>query len=116
MEKLLSLLKDGRSRPVEMIASDLGTSVEDVRRKIEFLERSGIIRRLPSASGGHGGGCAGCTSRQDKSNREGTFPGCSGCSAGCTGGHCGTAQGAACSSCMPEGGFRNMGTVWEVVG
>ena len=103
MEKLLSLLKDGRSRPVEMIASDLGTSVEDVRRKIEFLERSGIIRRLPSASGGHGGGCTGCS-------------GCSGCSAGCSSGHSGASRDAACSGCMPEGGFRNMGTVWEVVG
>lgn len=105
MEKLLSLLKDGRSRPLEMIASDLGTSVEDVRRKIEFLERSGIIRRLPSAGGAHGGSCgaASCS-------------GCSGCSAGCSGGHSGASKGAACSGCMPEEGFRNMGTVWEVVG
>ncbi len=108
MEKLLSLLKDGRSRPLEMIASDLGTSVEDVRRKIEFLERSGIIRRLPSAGGAHGGSCGaescpGCN-------------GCSGCSVGCSGGHSGASKGAACSGCMPEGGFRNMGVMWEVIG
>ena len=103
MEKLLSLLKDGRSRPVELIASELGTSVADVRRKIEFLERAGAIRRIPSVSGGHGGGCTGCS-------------GCSGCSAGCSSGHSGTAQGTACSGCMPEGGFKNMGAMWEVIG
>ncbi|MBQ7166754.1 MAG: Lrp/AsnC family transcriptional regulator [Treponema sp.] len=102
MEKLLSLLKDGRSRPLEMIASDLGTSVEDVRRKIEFLERSGIIRRLPSAGGAHGGSCGAAS--------------CSGCS-GCHHAESASSSGqSSCGGCMPEGGFRNMGTVWEVVG
>ncbi|MBQ4496890.1 MAG: Lrp/AsnC family transcriptional regulator, partial [Spirochaetaceae bacterium] len=49
MEKLLQLLKDGRTRSTEMIAAELGTSTEDVLRKIEFLERSGIIRRVATS-------------------------------------------------------------------
>lgn len=111
MEKLLNLLKDGRSRTVEMLASELQTTTADVERQIDFLERSGIIRRvatsfpkdetlltagknpvaIPASCNGH------CSS-------------CSGCSFGKAGGK------SACSSCMPEGGFKNMGSMWEVVG
>ena len=99
MEKLLSLLKDGRSRPVELIAAELGTSVADVRRKIEFLERAGAIRRVGASCSACSGGCGGHKS----------------CSS-CPGGQGASSQGAACSSCMPEGGFKNMGVMWEVVG
>ena len=90
MEELLSLLKDGRSRTLEMIAMDLGTSVEKVKRDMDFLERSGVIKRVEfsdSCSKGHS---------------------CDGCSG------CGT-DNKSCASCMPEGGFQNMGTMWEVV-
>ncbi|MBO7421041.1 MAG: Lrp/AsnC family transcriptional regulator [Spirochaetaceae bacterium] len=107
MEKLLQLLKDGRTRSTEIIAAELGTSTEDVLRKIEFLERSGIIRRVATSfpktetlrtagkNSAAGPSCSGgCKS-------------CSGCSHGC-----GT---KACSACMPEGGFKNMGIMWEII-
>ncbi len=90
MEELIRLLKDGRSRTLEMLAMDLGTSVEKVKRDIEFLENTGVIKRIEfteTCSQGHS--CDGCTG-------------------------CGTG-GSACASCMPEGGFRNMGTMWEVI-
>ena len=32
---------------------------------------------------------------------------------GCSG--CATGGGKACKSCLPEGGFQNMGQMWEVV-
>ncbi len=96
MEKLLSLLKDGRSRPVELIAAELGTSVEDVRRKIEFLERAGAIRRV-SQEAAVAGACTGCS--------------------GCQHGKAAHGSGQPhCAGCMPEGGFKNMGVMWEVVG
>ena len=87
MEKLIELLKDGRSRSMEMLAAELGMSMEQVKRDIEFLENMGIIKRIDLGSAG-----ASCT-------------GCSGCSG----------PGAACHGCVPEGGFQNMGTMWEVV-
>ena len=43
MEELIRLLKDGRSRTLEMLAMDLGTSVEKVKRDIEFLENMGTM-------------------------------------------------------------------------
>lgn len=91
MEELLSLLKDGKSRTLEMLAMELGTSVEKVKRDIEFLERSKVIRKIDfSQSAGCGHSCSCCS-------------GCSGCSGG-----------TACLGCMPEGGFKNMGAMWEV--
>lgn len=89
MEELIKLLKDGRSRTFEMLAMDLGTSIEKVKRDIEFLENMGVIKRIEfkeTCSQGHS--CDGCTG-------------------------CGTGN-KACVSCMPEGGFQNMGTMWEV--
>ncbi|MCR5687959.1 MAG: DeoR family transcriptional regulator [Lachnospiraceae bacterium] len=83
MEELIRLLKDGRSRTLEMLAAELNTSVENVKRDLVFLERTGVIRRVDFA--GHS---------------------CSDCS--------GCASGGNCSACMPEGGFKNMGTMWEV--
>ena len=87
MEELLSLLSDGRSRTIEMLASELGTSSDDILRKIDFLERSKIIRRV-------------ATSYSKK---------CTGCS------HCGNCGSKACAACLPEGGFKNMGMMWEVI-
>lgn len=86
MEKLIELLKDGHSRSIEMIAMELNTSVEKVNREIEFLERAGVIKRIDMSARGCGGGsCSGCDS-----------------------------NGKSCPSCMPEGGFRNMGLMWEI--
>lgn len=87
MEELLNLLTDGRSRTIEMLANELGTTNEDILRKIDFLEQSKIIRRV-------------ATSYSKK---------CSGCSHG---GNCGS---QACAACMPKGGFKNMGVMWEVI-
>ena len=86
MNELLELLKDGRSRSLSMIAAELGRSVEQVSRDIEFLERSGVIRRI-----------------------EMSF-----CSGSCNG--CSTDVGSkSCPGCMPDGGFKNMGIMWEIV-
>ena len=68
MEALLDLLKDGNARTVDMLAIELDTTKIDIKRQLEFLERMGIIRRIPISVG-----------------------------------------------CAPEGGFKNMGEMWEVV-
>ena len=87
MEELLNLLTDGRSRTIEMLANELGTTNEDILRKIDFLERSKIIRRVATS---YSKKCAGCSH----------------------GGNCGS---QACAACMPKGGFKNMGIMWEVI-
>ena len=81
MNELLKLLEDGRSRTLEMLAEELHTSKEDILRRIEFLERAGIIRRVGSCPSGHS--CSTC-------------PGCK-----------------THAACLPEGGFKNMGEMWE---
>ncbi len=90
MEELIGLLKDGRSRTLEMLAMELHTSVEKVERDIEFLEHSGMIKRIRFTGA---------------QNTSLPCEGCSGCGTG----------GKACAGCMPEGGFKNMGVMWEVV-
>lgn len=107
MKELLALLEDGQSRTVEMLAGELNTTTGDILRKIDFLERSGIIRRVATSfpknetlltAGRRNDGISSKT--------------CSSCSACSHKGSCGT---KACSSCMPEGGFKNMGIMWEVI-
>ncbi len=90
MNELLALLKDGKSRTPEMLAQELHTTVENVSRDIDFLERAGLIRRI---------------SFSDPHNLS---PSCNGCSG------CGTGK-KNCAGCMPDGGFQNMGCMWEVV-
>ncbi|MCR5797806.1 MAG: DeoR family transcriptional regulator [Eubacterium sp.] len=89
MEELIELLRDGKSRTVEMMAIELNTTVEKIRRDIEFLEHTGVIKKVDfqTACGG-GSSCDGCTS-------------------------CGTGS-KSCQSCMPKEGFQNMGTMWEI--
>ena len=87
MEELLNLLTDGRSRTIEMLAGELDTTTDDILRKIDFLERSNIIRRVATS---YSKKCAGCSH----------------------GGNCGS---QACAVCMPKGGFKNMGIMWEVI-
>lgn len=87
MERLLKLLTDGHARTIQMLADELNTDEKDVLRQIEFLERIGRIRRVFS--------------------NEVSCKGCSGCS---------SKDGVkACKSCLPDGGFKNMGQMWEVV-
>ena len=87
MEELLELLKDGHARTIELLAMELKTDVDDVKRKIEYLEKMGLIKRSFSPSCG-AGKCSECTM------------------------HSGSAP---CKGCLPEGGFKNMGEMWEVV-
>lgn len=108
MEKLLQLLKDGRTRSTEMIAAELGTSTEDVLRKIEFLERSGIIRRV--ATSFHESETLLTAGRNSA-----TSPTCPGRCKSCSGCSHGGGGAKACAACMPEGGFKNMGIMWEVL-
>jgi len=86
MEKLIKLLSDGNARSLTELALELNTDVKDVRRKIEYLERIGVIRKV-SFSLCESGKCAECTAH------SGDGP---------------------CKGCMPEGGFKNMGEMWEV--
>lgn len=85
MQELIKLLKDGRSRSIVMIARELDMSVEQVQRDIEFLERTGIIKRIEFSMCGS---CSGCSPEEGKKT---------------------------CPGCMPEGGFKNMGVMWEIV-
>ncbi|SCW51042.1 DeoR-like helix-turn-helix domain-containing protein [Ruminococcaceae bacterium YRB3002] len=88
MQDLIRLLKDGKSRSVGMIAAELGMSVEQVQRDIEFLEQNGIIRRIEFSMCGDCSGCSGSSSGEDRKT---------------------------CPGCTPEGGFKNMGVMWEIV-
>ena len=89
MDDLLRLLKDGHARTIPMLAKELHTSTADVSRKIEYPVNMGLIRKVdfgPKKCGSCGGSCS-------SENGQKT-----------------------CKSCMPEGGFQNMGQMWEVVG
>ena len=88
MNELIELLTDGRSRTIEMLSDELNAPVENVKRDIEYLERMGVIKRIEFNL---------------------SHPSCN----GCTG--CGTGS-KTCAGCMPENGFNNMGTMWEIVG
>ncbi len=69
---------------------EMDTTVENVRRDLDFLERTGVIKRIDFS---------------DPQNARNACNGCTGCGTG----------NKTCAACMPEGGFRNMGTMWEVV-
>lgn len=109
MEKLLQLLSDGRSRTIEMLADELGTTTSDILRKIDFLERSKIIRRVATS---YPKGETLLTAGKDKNNVPACPGHCTSCS-GCS--HKGGTGSKVCTACMPEGGFKNMGIMWEVV-
>ncbi len=87
LNRLMELLKDGHARTVPMLAEELDTDIPGVLRLIEYLEHIGMIRRV-----------------------IGDHVNCHGCS-GCTSG----SGGKMCKSCLPDGGFKNMGQMWEVV-
>ena len=88
MNELISLLKDGKSRTIEMIAMELNMPVEIVKRDIEFLERFGQIKRVEFSKPGEHQSCEGCSG-------------------------CGTGK-KTCDGCMPKDGFQNMGVMWEL--
>jgi len=89
MEELLNLLKDGHARTLEMLAAQLDTDLDDIKRKLEYLEMIGAIKRVSvfSCDGSH---CSECAVH----SHSGKDP---------------------CKGCLPDGGFKNMGEMWEVV-
>ncbi len=89
MEELLELLRDGHARSLEILAAELGTDVDDIRRKLEYLEQIKVIRKISITPCG-ADHCSECVSHA----------------------HSDTAP---CKGCLPEGGFKNMGDMWEVV-
>ena len=91
MQKLLELLKDGKCRTTQMLAAELGTSVDDVKRRMEYLENMNIIRKIPLTSDHKcSGNCKGCK-------------------------NCDAHEHACGKNCMPENAEKNMGNLWEVV-
>ena len=54
MKELMDLLRDGHARTEKLLAIELHTSVEDVRRQIEYLEHIGMFRRVDLSSCGAG--------------------------------------------------------------
>lgn len=102
MNELLNLLKDGHVRTTLMLASELHTTPADIRRKLEFLENAGIIKRISLTAASCGGGsCSGCT----------------GCGPGVSPGDIpGDRKGkSGCAGCIPGAELMNMGEMWEVV-
>ena len=84
-----------------MLASELHTTPADIRRKLEFLENAGIIKRISFTAASCGGGsCSSCT-------------GCSPNAGNDPGGRKGKSS---CSGCIPGAELMNMGEMWEVVG
>lgn len=96
MQKLLDLLKDGHARTTLMLASELHTTPADIRRKLEYMENMGIIKRVSLTSASYGGGSCG---------------GCTGCSPDGKNGKDGKSN---CASCIPGAEMLNMGEMWEV--
>lgn len=90
MEELLELLKDGHARTTIQLATELKTSPEDIRRRLEYLELIGVIRRI-SMMASSCNGCSGCSGEGHGSGKSG------------------------CSGCMPGGELLNMGDMWEVI-
>ena len=98
MNRLIELLGDGHARTIRMLADELNTTESDVMRQIDYLEHIRVIRKV-IGDGAPGNGCA---------------SGCGGsCGASCKG--CTSGGGNMCKSCMPDGGFKNMGQMWELV-
>ena len=100
MNELLNLLKDGHARTTLMLAQELHTTPADIRRKLEFLENAGIIKRISFTTASCGGGsCSSCTG---SSPNTGNDPNRKNGEGGCTG-------------CIPGTELMNMGEMWEVV-
>ena len=92
MQVLLGKIKNGEGRSVAMLAEEMNTTVEDVTRTLEYLERIGVLRKTELGKFECNGSCSSC----------------SGCS-----GKAGNNKGP-CKGCIPEQGFQHMGVIWEV--
>lgn len=56
MTTLLARLKGGNARSVELLAEELNTSPDDIKRQMEYLERMGYLRKVIAC----GQDCTGC--------------------------------------------------------
>ena len=101
MNTLIELLGDGHARTIRMLADELDTTESDVLRQIEYLEHIGIIKKVIGDNVRETGCASGCGGKCGSS--------CGGSCNGCPSG------GYMCKSCMPDGGFKNMGQMWELV-
>jgi len=92
MQVLLGKIRNGEGRSVAMLAEEMDTTVEDVMRTLEYLEKIGVLRKTELGKFECNGSCSSC----------------SGCS-----GKAGNNKGP-CKGCIPEQGFQHMGVIWEV--
>ena len=69
MREIIDLLSDGHARTEKLLAIELHTTEEDVKRQIEYLEHMGIIRRVDFSCGGScGGDCGKCAPKEGFKN------------------------------------------------
>lgn len=112
MNELLNLLKDGHARTTLMLASELHTTPADIRRKLEFLENAGIIKRISFTAVSCGGGsCSGCTGCNPNAGTEIITAG----GPNMAGGSNDKTGKSGCAGCIPGAELLNMGEMWEVV-
>ncbi|MGL5511919.1 MAG: FeoC-like transcriptional regulator [Sporomusa sp.] len=62
LRKLLSLLEEGRAWSLEDLAGTLGTDVPEVKARLEYLERTGMLHQV-KMSGGCNSDCKSCSSK-----------------------------------------------------
>lgn len=94
MQVLLRKIRNGEGRSTAMLAEEMNTTVEDVTRTLEYLERIGVLRKTELGKfecNGSCSSCSGCPGGSDKSKGP-------------------------CKGCIPEQGFEHMGVIWEVNG
>lgn len=58
--KLLALLQEGRAWSLEDLAEALDTDVPEIKARLEYLEKTGMLRQICSTVGCEG--CSGCSS------------------------------------------------------
>jgi len=102
MNNLIELLSDGYAHSTAQLADELGTSVSDVERTLEYMENMGILKKTVLGSVSCGS-CKNGGSNSNCGNRN-----CKGCEVSSGGSQ-------TCRGCMPENGFQNMGVIWEIV-
>ncbi|MDC7292026.1 FeoC-like transcriptional regulator [Butyrivibrio sp. DSM 10294] len=70
MRELIDLLSDGHARTEKLLAIELHTTEEDVKRQIEYLMHIGMIRKvdMTCCSGGCGGDCGKCAPKEGFKN------------------------------------------------
>ncbi len=61
LNEILELLKQGKAFSLQDIAETMHTDVQDVKVKIDYLERNHYIKKVQMLAG-CSGGCRGCSS------------------------------------------------------